>query len=62
MRYETKISVLAILLVLTVIAALGIGRYYVPYDHVLECMWSYAFSPTGTSEEIVVTPHLVLGL
>ena len=54
MRYENKLLILAAVPVVLGLICLGIGRYYVPYDRVLADMWSYAFSPTGTTEEIAV--------
>ena len=54
MRYEHKLIILAVVPVVLGFICLGIGRYHVPYDRVLADIWSYVFSPTGTSEEVVV--------
>ena len=66
MRYEAKLTVLVILLVLMAVICLGIGRYHVPYDHVFQCIWSYALSPTGTAEETTVMgirfPRIVMAM
>ena len=54
MRYENKILLLAAVPVVLGFLLLGVGRYSVPFDHVVECIWSFIVSPTGSTEETVV--------
>jgi iron complex transport system permease protein len=64
MRYRYKLLLLALLPVVLGAIVLCIGRFYVPFDQVLQSIWSFITSPTGTAEEITVMkirmPRIIL--